>query len=443
MTRKPFGKSSLRRAFGAILALALCVCVEVASAAVPVITRYRSPKNPDRRIRKSTSLIVLHTTEAAAKGSLRRLSERGECHYCVTEDGTIYQIVDRYRVAFHAGTSMWNGKTDVDDFSVGIECVGYHDKAMPLVQIKAIRALVKELQSVYKLPDDRVVTHSMVAYGEANKWQKKKHRGRKRCGMLFAMPSVRKVLGLRTRAAFDPDTKARRLVVGDPLLAKVLYGGMDTMAQTYGRGSVVGINPEKRGKTVVNTWSSPNVPAKPTPKPSQKPTPKPAPKPVAETKPAPAPKPVAETKPAPPPKPGAPLKTFSPPEPKTFSAPQPIVVETSPAPQPPVEGKVAVTPPKPDAPKPPSTKPSPPPASSRPTASFSLVPQSISELNNLGYVCVGMITKDRMPISIVGKEWNSPATFYTIRGRVTPGNIMNPKRFEQGTGIWIRKATTP
>ena len=109
------------RAFGAIVALALCVFVQSAVAAVPVVTRFRSPKNADRPVRKGTSLIVLHTTEAPAKGSLRHLSERGECHYCVTEDGTVYQIVDRHRVAFHAGTSMWNGNTNVHNFSVRLE----------------------------------------------------------------------------------------------------------------------------------------------------------------------------------------------------------------------------------------------------------------------------------------------------------------------------------
>lgn len=329
-----FGRS--RRAFGAVVALALCAFVQIASAAVPVVTRYRSPKNPDRPVRKATSLIVLHTTEAPAKSSLRHLSERGECHYCVTEDGTIYQIVDRHRVAFHAGTSMWNGKEDVDNFSVGIECVGYHDKVMPVAQLNAIRALVKELQGIYKLSDDKVVTHSMVAYGMPNKWQKRKHRGRKRCGMLFAMPSVRRVLDLKTRVAVDPDVKARRLVVGDPMLPHVLYGKMDTMTRAY---------------------ASVTVPA--------------APKPAS---------------------------------PKTV-------------------------PPKPAPPKQPAS----------PSPAFAKLPQSIPDLNRMGYVCLGSVSKKRLPSNIVGAKWNAPDTYYTIRGKVVPGNILNPQRVEEGMGVWRKK----
>lgn len=216
---------------GVVLVLALAFAPSV--FAISASTRYRSPRNPERKIRASTELIVLHTTEAPARSSLNKLSDRGEAHFCVTEEGSVYAIVDRDRVAFHAGRSMWNGKEDVDNFSIGIECVGYHDKAMPTAQLAAIRALVKELQAMYRIPDERVVCHSHVAYGSPNKWQKRKHRGRKRCGMLFAMPSVRRVLGLKYRPAFDADTRAGRLVVGDDYLKKVLYGRTDTMVAAY------------------------------------------------------------------------------------------------------------------------------------------------------------------------------------------------------------------
>ena len=185
-------------------------------------------------MRASTELIVLHTTEAPARSSLNKVSDRGECHFCVTEDGSVYRIVDRDREAFHAGRSMWNGKEDVDKFSIGIECVGHHDKVMPLAQVRAIRALVKELQSMYRLGDHRVVCHSHVAYGAPNKWHRYKHRGRKRCGMLFAMPSVRRQLGLTTRPASDLDQRAGRLRQADPYLQKVLYGSVDTMVRAYG-----------------------------------------------------------------------------------------------------------------------------------------------------------------------------------------------------------------
>ena len=302
-----------------------------AFAGVSVNKRYRSALNSDRSVRKSTELIVLHTTEAPAKSSLRHTSERGLCHYCVVEDGTVYQIVDRHRVAFHAGCSMWNGKEEVDEFSVGIECVGYHNKAMPKKQLDAIRALVEELQKIYGIPDDRVVTHSQVAYGSPNKWHKCKHRGRKRCGMLFAMPSVRSYLKLKTRPLFDPDVRAKRLVVKDAYLNKMLYTSADTMVASYGKGSVKGVDPTKSRVGVKIE------------KGEKKENPK---------------------------------------------------------------GKV---------------------------------PQTIADLNAQGFVVLGTISKKKMPLNIAGKNWKASDTYYLYKGKVTPGNLIDPKNVKEGMTIWRKK----
>ena len=254
-----------------------CVFVCLGADALDISNRYRSPRNPERRVRTSTRLIVLHTTEAPARSSLNKVSDRGECHYCVTESGQVYAIVDRDREAFHAGRSMWQGVEDVDKFSVGIECVGYHDKAMPSVQIAAIRDLVRELKAMYRIADHCVVCHSHVAYGAPNRWHKFKHRGRKRCGMLFAMPSVRRQLGLVSRPAFDPDTRAGRLRNADEYLRSVLYGSVDTMAASYGGRPRPTVSPAPRAQSL------PRKPARPAP------SPKPA-APAAAQKPSPRPK---------------------------------------------------------------------------------------------------------------------------------------------------------
>lgn len=247
---------------GVFLAVAF---LSLSASALDVSRRYRSPRNPERSVRRSTQLIVLHTTEAPARSSLNKLSDRGEAHYCVTEEGQVYAIVDRDREAFHAGRSMWNGKEDVDKFSIGIECVGYHNKAMPSVQIAAIRDLVKELKSMYGLTDERVVCHSHVAYGTPNRWQKRRHRGRKRCGMLFAMPSTRRALQLKMRPAYDPDTRAGRLTVGDPYLETVLYGCVDTMYSAYGKGGTVPSAAASSGGSWFSRFMKKSKPTQPQP----------------------------------------------------------------------------------------------------------------------------------------------------------------------------------
>jgi hypothetical protein len=95
--------------------------------------------------------------------------------------------------------------------------------------------------------------------------------------MLFAMPSVRRQLGLKTRPARDADTRAGRLVVGDGYLHRVLYGAVDTM-----RESVAAAPPKQSpaifrwfaGKAGAQKKPAGPPPAKPPQSPPQKPPPK-------------------------------------------------------------------------------------------------------------------------------------------------------------------------
>jgi len=212
--------------WGKVCAAFACAWLTVTSVygVVQFDNSFYSPRNKERTVRKTTSLIILHTTEAPSTSALHKLSDLGECNFCINEVGRVFRIIDHRREAYHAGRSMWNNRSNVDEFSVGIEVCGYHDKPITPEQYRSLAALIAELKATYKIPDSCVLTHSQVAYGAPNKWQLRSHRGRKRCGMMFALPSVRARLNLKTRPAYDPDVKAGRLVVGDAYLAQVLYG---------------------------------------------------------------------------------------------------------------------------------------------------------------------------------------------------------------------------
>jgi N-acetylmuramoyl-L-alanine amidase len=207
------------------IVLVLALTVSAAQSAVALkITSYYSPHERERPRRPATRYIVLHTTEGPKAGSLNKIHANGEAHYFVDRGGHVYRIISRKKIAAHAGRSMWNGKRNIDACSIGIEIVGYHNKALTASQYAAVKDLVYQLQRIYKISDSRVLCHAMVAYGAPNRWHRKSHRGRKRCGMLFARRSVRLKLGLDKQATFDPDVKAGRLVNADPYLANVLYG---------------------------------------------------------------------------------------------------------------------------------------------------------------------------------------------------------------------------
>jgi hypothetical protein len=205
-------------------AAALCLALAAGGAPGLEIQDRLSPRNAERARRGATQFIVLHTTEAAAGSALQKLRRYGECHYFVDIAGRAYRVIDHRRVAYHSGRSMWNGRTNLDEVSVGIEIEGYHNRPISAAQYGAVRSLIDEMQRIYGVPDDRVLPHAMVAYGEPNRWHPRSHRGRKRCGMQFAQRAVRARLGLAAQPARDPDVRAGRLVEADPYLAQVLFG---------------------------------------------------------------------------------------------------------------------------------------------------------------------------------------------------------------------------
>ncbi|HBJ74859.1 MAG TPA: hypothetical protein DDY86_04930 [Syntrophaceae bacterium] len=193
-----------------------------AAQGLKISNRY-SPLNHKRPFRPDTRYIILHTTEGALEGSLRKVRRYGEAHYFVTPAGEVYRIIDRRKIAKHAGRSMWEGQSTLDDYSIGIEVVGFHNRDITTSQYTALRELLRQLKSLYRIKDKNILTHSMVAYGRPNRFHPNKHRGRKKCGMIFAHPGVRRRLGLSIGPARDPDVAAHRLVIADPELHHFLY----------------------------------------------------------------------------------------------------------------------------------------------------------------------------------------------------------------------------
>ncbi|MGQ9661059.1 MAG: N-acetylmuramoyl-L-alanine amidase [Kiritimatiellia bacterium] len=203
------------------------------------ISSFWSPRNRERPKRQSTQFIILHTTEAAEAGSLNKVWANGEAHYFVGKNGHVYRIIQRDRVAFHAGRSMWDGLTNLDTCSIGIEVAGYYNQEPTQKQYETLKALLAELRRIYRVPDERILTHCMVAYGTPNRWHPYSHRGRKRCGMIFALPAVRARLGLKPIPVEDPDVKAGRLAAADAYLARVLYPGGTRPAISTASGTAV------------------------------------------------------------------------------------------------------------------------------------------------------------------------------------------------------------
>jgi N-acetyl-anhydromuramyl-L-alanine amidase AmpD len=202
--------------------LAAVIAVSLATPSFAIEDQY-SPWNRKRPRRPHTFYIVLHTTESGGSSALEKLRRYGEAHYLVDVDGQIYRIIDKDRIARHAGLSLWQGHSSLDNYSIGIEVVGYHDGEFGVDQLAALRELIRQLRTRYDIRAENVVTHSMVAYGRPNRFHLGDHRGRKRCGMAFARADLRELLGLNARPTRDREVERGRLKVGDPELFQILF----------------------------------------------------------------------------------------------------------------------------------------------------------------------------------------------------------------------------
>jgi N-acetylmuramoyl-L-alanine amidase len=195
------------------------------------IVDYRSRLNPRyKKIkRKQTRYIIVHTSELGLDSTLRVVSRGkhfrdgrstygGHANYVIARNGRTYRIMDIKWIADHAGTSMWDGRTNLSRMSIGIELVGYHYAPITDKQYRSVGLLIDILQRIYHLDDRAVLTHSQIAYGRPNRWHKHDHRGRKRCAKNFDRTRA----GLGPTWPYDPDVRAGRLVA-DAQLAEIFY----------------------------------------------------------------------------------------------------------------------------------------------------------------------------------------------------------------------------
>ena len=128
-----------------------------------------SPNHNERQL--PVSIVVLHYTGMpTAEAALDKMCSADggvSAHYCIVEDGTIYQLVDEEQRAWHAGKSYWRGISDVNSASVGIEIVnpghefGYPD--FPDEQIAALIPLLSDIKNRHGVSRGNIVGHSDIA----------------------------------------------------------------------------------------------------------------------------------------------------------------------------------------------------------------------------------------------------------------------------------------
>lgn len=118
--------------------------------------------------------VVLHATEDADTASAvawcctpaEKNPKPVSYHVIIDRDGTVIQLVDPAHRAWHAGVAEYDGRTNVNDFSLGLSFSNKNDGAEPYpdVQLAVAAALIAEWAKRYPaITVDRLPMHRTIA----------------------------------------------------------------------------------------------------------------------------------------------------------------------------------------------------------------------------------------------------------------------------------------
>lgn len=116
--------------------------------------------------------IIIHSTYNALGGDLFSLEKILDIyksygvspHYIINRGGKIYRLVADENIAYHAGESVVpDGRTGVNNFSIGIELINSKTEKPTASQYSALSGLINNLKSKYGIK--YVLGHNQIAPG--------------------------------------------------------------------------------------------------------------------------------------------------------------------------------------------------------------------------------------------------------------------------------------
>ena len=133
------------------------------------ITKYKSPNYNSRRNSK-IQLIIIHYTAlkdtSEALSYLCKKEKKVSSHYLISQNGTVYNLVEDKLRAWHAGRAFWQEMTDINSISIGIE-LDYNPKGKnnkySSKMIYSLKKLILKLQKKYKINKNGILAHSDIA----------------------------------------------------------------------------------------------------------------------------------------------------------------------------------------------------------------------------------------------------------------------------------------
>jgi len=162
------GITGRRRALRAVLLPLLSLLLLSACAHRNPLAQWERSPNFDTR--RPVAVVLHYTAGQTAADSLRTLKTANSngpvsAHYLLGKDGTLYQLVDERKRAWHAGGGRWGTLTDLNSTSIGIEIDNDGRSPYPEVQIERLILLLEDVTRRLGIPRQQVIGHSDLAPG--------------------------------------------------------------------------------------------------------------------------------------------------------------------------------------------------------------------------------------------------------------------------------------
>ena len=134
-----------------------------------LIHKFKSP-NFDKRVNKKISYIILHYTALPSIEEsinfLCKAENKVSCHYIISQNGQIYNLVAEKNRAWHAGQSKWLAERDLNSASIGIELdfsPNHNNNNFSKLLINALIVLTRYLKKKYNIDKKNILGHSDIA----------------------------------------------------------------------------------------------------------------------------------------------------------------------------------------------------------------------------------------------------------------------------------------
>ena len=124
-----------------------------------------------RKKNKTVKYVIIHYTGMidfnSAYRKLNDIKSEVSCHYLISREGKIYNLLCPKLKGWHAGISEWKNIKNLNDYSIGIELEnkghehGYADFTNN--QYNGIKKLIKFLKYNFFIKDNDIVFHSDIA----------------------------------------------------------------------------------------------------------------------------------------------------------------------------------------------------------------------------------------------------------------------------------------